>query len=145
MEYRKIINLLDNTPNQLSKVRPKNWTEINDHSRGYQISDIRLKTIILKSRLCDYSDTYILVKGRITITGTGAEATAKQADERDKGVIFKNFAPFINFESKINNTEIDNAKDIDIVMPMYNLIEYSDNYSKTSGSLQQHYKDDNRL
>ena len=65
-----------------------------------------------------------------------------QADERDKGVIFKNCAPFTNCISEINNTQIDNAKDIDIVMPMYNLIEYSDNYAKTTGSLWQYYRDE---
>ena len=90
--------------------------------------------------LCDYSDAYILIKGIITITGEGADDAAKQADERNKGVISKNYALFVNCKSEINNTEIDNAKDIDIVMPMYNLIEYSDNYWKTSGSLWQHYK-----
>ena len=76
MEYQKIINLLDNTPNQLSKFRTKNWIEINDQSRGvYDVnSDIRFKTTMLKSSLCDYSDAYILVKGRITITGAGADA-----------------------------------------------------------------------
>ena len=105
-------------------------------------SDIRVKTTMLKSSLCDYIDAYILVKRRITITGSGAGAAARRADERDKGVILKNCAPFINCKSEINNTEIDNTKDIDIVMPMYNLIEYSDNYSKTSGSLWQYYKDD---
>ena len=90
---------------------------------------------MLRSSLCDYGDAYILVKGKITITGAGADAAARQADERDKGVIFKNCAPFTNCISKINNTQVDNAKDIDIVMPMYNLIEYSDNYSERSGSL----------
>ena len=137
MEYQKIINLLDNTSNQLSKFRTKNWIEINDQSREVYNTkgDIRFKTTMLKSSLCDYGDAYILVKGTITITGAGADAAARQADERDKGVIFKNCAPFINCKTEINNTEIDNAKDIDIVMPMYNLIEYSDNYSKTSGSL----------
>ena len=65
----------------------------------------------------------------LTIAGAGADAAARQADERDKGVIFKNCATFINWISEINNTQIDNAKDIDIVMPMYNLIEYSDNYA----------------
>ena len=106
--------------------------ETNDQSRGvYNTnSDIRFKTTMLKSSLCDYSDAYILVKGTITITGAGADAAARQADERDKGVIFKNCAPFINCKSEISNREIDNAKDIDIVMPMYNLIEYSDDYSK---------------
>ena len=97
---------------------------------------------MLRSNLCDYADSYILVKGTITITGAGANADARQADERDKGVTFKNCAPFTKCISRINNTDIDNAQDIDIVMPMYNLIEYSDNYSATSGSLWQYYKDD---
>ena len=97
---------------------------------------------MLKSSLSNYIDAYILVKGRIKITGAGADAAARQIDERDRGVIFKNCAPFINFKSEINNADIDNAKDIDIVMAVYNLIEYNDNYSKTSGSLQKYYKDD---
>ena len=88
---------------------------------------------------------YILVKERITITGAIDNAAARQADERSKGVIFKSCAPFINCKSEINNTEIDNAKDIDIVLPMYNLIEYSNNYVKTSGSLWQYYKDEQNL
>ena len=93
-------------------------------------SDIRFKITVLKSSLCDYSDAYILIKGRITITGEGGDVAARQADERNKGVIFKNCAPFINCQSEINNTEIDNAEDIDIAIPMYNLIEYSDNFFK---------------
>ena len=93
---------------------------------------------MLKSSLCDYSDAYILVKGRITITGARPDAASRQADERDKAVIFKNCAPFINCKSEINNTKKDNAKNIDIVMPMYNLREYNDNNSKTSGSLWQY-------
>ena len=97
---------------------------------------------MLKSSLCDYSDAYILVKGKITIAGAGADAAARQADERNKGVIFKNCAPFIKCISEINNTQIDNAKDIDIVMPMYNLIEYSDNYAKAIGSLWQYFRDE---
>ena len=96
---------------------------------------------MLRSSLCDYSDAYILVKGKI-ITGKGEDAAAKQADERDKGVVFKKCAPFTNCTSKINNTQVGNAKDIDIVMSMYNLIKYGDNYSKTSGSLWQYYKDE---
>ena len=97
---------------------------------------------MLKSSLCDYSEAYILVKGTITITEAGDDAAARQADERDKGVIFKNCAPFSNCMSEINNTQVDNAKGIDIVIPMYNLIEYSDNYVKTSGSLWQYYRDE---
>ena len=97
---------------------------------------------MLKSSLCDYSDGYIFVKGKITITRRGADAAARQADERDNGVAFKICAPFTNCIREMNNTQIDNAKDIYIVMPMYNLIEYSDNYAKTSGSLWQYYRDE---
>ena len=97
---------------------------------------------MLRSNLCDYADAYLLVKGIITITVARDASAVRQADEKDKGVTFKNCAPFTKCISRINNTDIDNAQDIDIVMPMYNLIEYSDNYSKTSGSLWQYYKDD---
>ena len=97
---------------------------------------------MLKFSLCDYSDAYILVKGTITIAGAEDDAAARQADERDKGVAFKNCAPFNNCISEINNTQVDNIKDIDIVMPMYNLIEYSDNYAKTTGNLWQYFRDD---
>ena len=130
MEYQKIANLSDyNKSNQPSKFRTKNWIEIDDESRGtYNVnSQIKFKTTMLKSSLCDYSDEYILVKETITIAGAGDNAAARQADERDKSVVFKNCAPFTNCTSKLNNTQVDNAKDIDIVMPMYNLIEYSDN------------------
>ena len=119
MEYQKIINVLDNILNQFSKFRTKNWTEKNNQSRGmYNTnSDIRLKISMLKFSLCNYSSAYILVKVRITITGAGDDAAARLADERNKGVIFKNCTSFINCKSEINTTEIDNAKDIDIVMP----------------------------
>ena len=144
MEYQKITNLLDDSLSKTSKFRTKNCFEINDELRGTCNHDkqIRFKTIMLKSSLCDYSDAYILVKGKTTITGAGADAAARQADERDKGVAYKNCAPFATCISNINNIEIDNCKDIDIIMPMYNLIEYSDNYAKTSGSLWQYYKDE---
>ena len=144
MEYQKIANLTDDTSNQPSKFRTRNWVEINDESRGtYNVgSEIKFKTTMLKSSLCDYSDAYILVKGKITIAGAGKDAAPRQADERDKGLVFKNCAPFINCISEINNTQIDNAKDTDIVMPMDNLIEYSDNYAKTTGSLWQYFRDE---
>ena len=143
MEYQKIAYLLDNASIQPSKFRTRNWVEINDESRGkYNGNSIKCETTILMSNLCDYVDAYILVNGTITITGAGADDAAKKLDERDKGVAFKNCSPFFKCISRINNTEIDNAKDIDIVMPLYNLIEYGDNYSKTSGSLYQYYKDD---
>ena len=77
---------------------------------------------MLKSSLGDCSDAYILVKGKITITGGGADDAARQADERDKVVAFKNCALFTNCINEINNTQVGNAKNIDIIMSMYNLI-----------------------
>ena len=136
--------MLNDASNKTSTFRTKSWVEINDESKGtYDVgSEIKFKTIMLKSSLCDYSDGYILVKVKITITGAGDDVAAIQADERDKGVAFKNCAPFTVCISEINNTQVDNCKDIDIVMPMYNLIECSDNYAKTSGSLWQYYRDE---
>ena len=96
---------------------------------------------MLRSNLCDYADAYILVNGTITITGARDDTAARQADERDKGVTFKNCAPFTKCISRINNRDIDTAQDIDIVMLLFNLIEYSDNYSKT-GHLWQYYKNE---
>ena len=93
---------------------------------------------MLGSSLCDYSDAYILVKGNMPVNNTATQCAAANST---KNVIFKNCALFTDCISKINNTRVDNAKDIDIVMPMYNLIEYSNNYSKTSGSLWQYCKD----
>ena len=142
MEYQKIANLLDDAlSNQPSKFKTKNWVDINDESKGtYNVnSQIKFKTTMLKSSLCDYSDGYILVKGTITVDNTAAAPAA--ANNNNKKVIFKNCAPFTICIGEINNIQVDNSKDTDIVMPMYNLIEYSDNYSKTSGSLWQYYKD----
>ena len=94
---------------------------------------------MLKSRLCD---AYILVKGKIKINGEGNDAATRQTDQRNKSVTYKNCAPFTNCTSEINNAQIGNAKDIDIVMPVYNLIEYSDDYAKISGILWQYYRDE---
>ena len=142
--------MLDKTQNEPCKFRKRNWVEVNDESRGmFKVSNqIKFKTSMIRSDLCDYSGTYILASGTITITGAGADDAAKQADERNEGVIFKNCAPFIDCISEINNTQVNNAKDIDAVItqvdnakdihaviPMDNLIEYRDNYLKTSGSL----------
>ena len=91
---------------------------------------------MVKSSLCDYSDAYIVVKGTITVDDTSAAGAA--ANNTNKKIISKNCAPFTNWKIEINNTQINNAKDIDIVMSMYNLIEHSDNYSKTSRSLWQY-------
>ena len=128
MEYEKIANLLDDASNKTSKFKTKNWVEVNDYSRGiYNVgSQIKFKTTMLKSSLCDYSDAYIHVRRTIIVNNTAAEGDA--ANNNNKKVIFKNCVPFTNCVSEINNTDLENAKDLDIVMPMYNLIEYSDNY-----------------
>ena len=142
MEYQKIANLIDReSSSEPSKFKTKNWVEINDESRGTydSNSEIKFKTTMLKSSLCDYSDAYILIKETITVNNTAAaDADANNNNEK---VIFENCAPFTISISEINNTQVDNAKYLDIVMPMYNLIEYSNNYLKTSGSLWQYCKD----
>ena len=97
------------------------------------IARSKLKTSILKSNLCDYSDAYVYVIGTASVNNTAAAGA--DANNTNEKVIFKNCAPFTNCISEINNTQVDNANDLDIVMARYNLIEYSDNYSKTSGSL----------
>ena len=134
-EYQKLANLLIDESNKSSKFRTRNWVEINDHIRGAYSSNkkIRFKTAMLRSSLCDYRDAYIFLKGNISVNNTAAEGAA--ANNTNRKVIFKNCAPFTNCISKINNTQIDNAEYIDIVMPIYNLIEYCDNYSKISGNL----------
>ena len=92
---------------------------------------------MLKYGLCYHSDAYILVKGKTKITGARADAAGRQADERNKDVSFKNCAPFTACKNNIDNVKVDNCQDIDVIMPMYNLIEYSDIYAKASGSFWQ--------
>ena len=95
---------------------------------------------MIRSNLYDYSDAYIHVKGTIIVPETG---TAAAPNNRNKKVIFANCAPITNCISETNNTQVDDAHDIDIVKPMYNLIEYSNIYSETLESLWQYYRDDN--
>ena len=135
MEYQKKGNLLNDEWNKPSKFRTRNWVQIsNDITGSYSPNkQIRFKTTMLRSSLCDYSDAYILVKEKISVNAA--------ANNTNKKAIFKNCAPFTNCIRKINNTQIDNAEYIVIVMPMYSLIEYSDNYSRISGSLWQYCKD----
>ena len=135
MEYQKLINLLDNKSNQPSKFKTKNWVKINDESRGTH-EEVKFKTSVLWSSLCDYSNAYILVKGYIN--------TVQDQPNKDfnKKVIFKSCAPVSKCIKRTNNTQVDDAPDIDVVMPIYNLIEYNDNYSKTSGILWQYCRDE---
>ena len=136
MEYQKIINLLGNIPDQVPRFATKKWVEICDQSRGtYNVNkEIRFKTPILRFELCDYSDAYIVVTGKITVANPNNNAY-------DKKLAPKNNAPFFCCISKINNTLIDNAEDLDMVMPMHNLLENSKNYGKTTGSLWNYYRD----
>ena len=122
MEYQKIANSLNDASNKPSKFRTRNWVEINDDIRGTYspTKKIRFKRAMLRSSLCDYSDAYIVVKGNISVNNTAAAAA--DPNNRNKKVIFKNGEPFTNSISKINNTQLNNAEYIDIVMPVYNLI-----------------------
>ena len=103
---------------------------------------IKFKNPRLKSSLCSHGDAYIHVKGTITIPKS---ETAVTPNDRNKKVIFKNCAPFTDCISKINNARVNNAKNIDVVLPIYNLIKYSDNYFKTSGSVWQYQRDKSTL
>ena len=98
--------------------------------------NIRFKTSILRSNICPYSDVYVVVKGKRSVAG------AENPKSRNKMLTSKNNAPFRSCISKINNTLIDNAEDVDTVMPMYNLLEYSNNFSMTSGNLWNYYRDE---
>ena len=138
MEFKKITNFLDTTSDDkdLPRFVTKKQIEIYDQSGGnYNVNkEIRIKTSMLRSDLCDFSDAYIVVKGTITVVRPN---NAK----RNKSVAFKNNAPFINCISKINGVKIDNAEDLDVVIPLYNLLECSKNYRKTTGSLWNYYRD----
>ena len=129
MEYQKMMNLLDDTTNQPSRFRTRDWVEIIDESKGRYNSNIAFKAYVARSNLCDCSDAYILVKGTITVSNAAAAGAA--VNNTNKKVIFKNYAPFTDCITEINDTQMDDGQKIDVVMPMYNLIEYSDAYSKT--------------
>ena len=113
----------DGVSNQPSKFRTKNWVEINDESRAVYTtgSDIKFKTTMLRSSLCDYSDAYILVKGNISVSNSAAADA--DANNTNKNVVFKICASLIECISKINNTDIDNAQDIDITYCWLLIIE----------------------
>ena len=134
METQKTISLLNNSDNEYSTFATKKWYVIDGESKGNHSHEnpINFLTNSLESSLCDYSDAYILVTGNITATPNNAATQ----------VVFKNCAPFEKCRTEINETFIDEADFINITMPMYNLIEYSDNYSDTSGSLWQFKRDE---
>ena len=126
MEYQKIVNLLDTaSDNDVPRFVTKKWIEVHDQSGGnYSINkEIGIKTLMLKADLCNYSDAYIFVRGAITVT-------LPDTTKRNKAIALKNSTPYINCSSKINGVLIDNAEDLDVVMPMYNFLEYSKYYKK---------------
>ena len=140
MGFQKITNFLDTTleDKELPRFVTKKWIKVYDQSeKNYNPNkEIRIKTSMLRSDLCDFSDAYIVVEGDITLEGDN------NANKRNKNLAFKNNAPFINCISKINGIKIDNAEDLDIVMPMHNLLEYSKNYRKIAASLWNYYRDE---
>ena len=138
MEYQKITNLLDKTIDEIPEFVTKKWVKMYGQSgsaddRYKPNKQIRFKTSMLRSDLFDYSDTHIVVKGTIPVTDPDNDAY-------DKELTLKDNAPFVSSILKINNTLIDNSEDLDIVIPMYNLLEYSKNYKKT-GSFWNYYRD----
>ena len=133
METQKIVNLLNDSNNENSKFATKKWYVFESEANSNYLKDEKrtFLTRSIESSLYNYSDTYVLVTGNITAIG---------ADNNTK-VAFKNCAPFRKYRTEINDTFIDDAQRINIAMPMYNLIEYNDNYSDTSRSLWQFKRD----
>ena len=165
MEFQKTANFLDTTSDNINLPRfgTKKWIEVYDQRKKLEflslIKEIRIKTSMVTSDLCDYSDAYIVVKGRVIVdkitftandfdalNNTAANATATNTlnDNAfgEKNLVFKNNAQFINCISKTNGVKIDNAEDLGVLMPMFSLLEYSKNYRKTTDSLWNYYRDE---
>ena len=141
MEYDKINNLFDSESENLSKLVTREYVRVNSLSNTYnENKSIGFKTPMLRSDLCHYSDAYILVN--ITITVTANAGANNIRDKKNRKLILKDNAPFVSCIARINNELIENANDLDIVMPMYNLLEYNKNYRKTIGSLYNYYRDE---
>ena len=136
METQKIVNLLNNSESEYSTFATRKWYIIDSESKGNYSTDgeIKFMTRSIESSLCDYSDSNMLVTGNITVTGGNDNTKAA----------FKNCTPFEKCGTEINENFVDDAQHINIAMPMCNLIEYSDNYSDTSGILWQFKRDEIR-
>ena len=141
MEYNKINNLLGGEGENVFKFVTREYVRVNSLSDMYnENKSIRFKTPMLRSDLCDYADVYILVNGMITVTAAAGANNIR--DKKNRKLILKNNAPFVSCITRINGELIEDADDLDIVMPMYNLLEYSKNYRKTIGSLYNYYRDE---
>ena len=132
--------MLGTTLDEVLRLITKKWVKVHDQSgstddRYKPSKQIRFRTSLLRLDLCDYSDAYVVVKGKITVTRPGSIMY-------DKKLALENNTPFTSCISKINNTLIRNAEDLDILMSMYNFLEYSKNYSKTTGSFWNYYRDE---
>ena len=138
METQEIVNLLNDSNNESSKFATRKWYTINDQNNGQygngdqNSSTIKFETKVIKPNLCDYSDAYSLVTGNIT--ATGGNTNTKLA--------FKNCAPFRRCVTDINDEHVETTENLDIILPMYNLLEYSDNYGDSSGSLWRFKRDE---
>ena len=142
METQIIANLLNNPDNKTSKFATRKWYIINDQNNGQygkgdedNDSTIKFETTVIKPFLCDYSEPYILVTGDKKVTGINA----------DTNVVFKNCAPFTRCATHISEEHFETAKNLDIVLSMYNLVEYSNNYADASGSLYQFRRDESPI
>ena len=141
MKNLKIANLLNNSDNESSKLATRKWYIINDQNNGQygsgneNDSTIKFETKVIKPNLCDYSDAYILVTGDIKVADVAANTK----------VAFKNCTPFTRCVTHINDEHVETAENLDIIMPMYNLIQYSDNYADSSGSLYQFKRDESPI
>ena len=163
MEFQKITNFLDVTSDNedFPKFATKKWIEVYNQSEEIDNvnKEIRIKTSMLRSDSCDFSNAYIIVKGNIivnketftaddigepnnTVANANVTNTANDNAFGEKKLVFKNNAPFINCISKINGIKIDNAEDLDVVKAMYNLLECNKNYRKTTGILWNYYRDE---
>ena len=153
METKKIVNLLSSSDNENSKFATKKmvsywqWIKVN-YSHPNPIKSL---TKSIESSVCDYSDAYILVTGNINVTKTialpagspaGTQPQRKQVHTEAAQVVFKNCAPYEKCSTEIDGTLVDETDFINITMPMYNLIKYSDNYSDSSGSLWDFKRDE---
>ena len=137
MEYDKVNNLLGSESENLSKFVTREYVRVKSLSNTYnENKSIRFKTPILRSDLCDYADAYILVNGTILVNGLNPR------DRQNRPLVLKNNVPFISCITRINKELIEDADDLDIVMPMYNLLEYSKNFRKTICSLNNYYRDE---
>ena len=141
METQKILNLLNDSNNESSKFATRKWYFINDQNNGQygrsneNYSTIKFETKVIKPNLCDYSDAYILVTRDMKVDDVTANTNVE----------FKNCAPFTRCSTHINDEHVETAENLDIIMPMYNLIEYSDKFADSSGSLHQFKRDESPI